>query len=97
MTSLADQIRSQAAISARPGQLAALEAIADRVAELEAAQRPPLGYIVVTQADGRGPFVHGDHRLVMASESEAIAAVGRSDLPRGMRHVVAEVREVQPS
>lgn len=34
--SLADQIRAQAAISARPGQLEALEAIADRVAELEA-------------------------------------------------------------
>ena len=33
--SLADQIRAQAAISARPGQLVALEALAAQVAELE--------------------------------------------------------------
>ncbi|WP_063023919.1 hypothetical protein [Nocardia niwae] len=36
--SLADQIRAQAAISARPGQLQALETIADQVAELEHAR-----------------------------------------------------------
>ena len=44
--SLADLIRAQAAISSRPGQLKALEAIADQVAALEATQSPANEVIV---------------------------------------------------
>ncbi|AXK88640.1 hypothetical protein SAMN05421776_1084 [Nocardia farcinica] len=61
-----------------------------RVAELEA-QREPIGYLIVTEAEGRR-FVHGDHRQLMTC-AEAIESVGRSDLPRGMRHLLCTVQE----
>ncbi|MBF6394039.1 hypothetical protein IU443_29345 [Nocardia farcinica] len=61
-----------------------------RVAELEA-QREPIGYLIVTEVEGRR-VVHGDHRQLMTC-AEAIESVGRSDLPRGMRHLLCTVQE----
>ncbi|MBF6584394.1 hypothetical protein IU414_06425 [Nocardia farcinica] len=61
-----------------------------RIAELEA-QREPIGYLIVTEVEGRR-VVHGDHRQLMTC-AEAIESVGRSDLPRGMRHLLCTVQE----
>ncbi|MBF6254439.1 hypothetical protein [Nocardia farcinica] len=66
------------------------EAALERIAELEA-QREPIGYLIVTEVEGRR-VVHGDHRQLMTC-AEAIESVGRSDLPRGMRHLLCTVQE----
>ncbi|WP_280194188.1 hypothetical protein [Nocardia farcinica] len=70
--------------------LDARDALRARVAELEA-QREPIGYLIVTEVEGRR-VVHGDHRQLMTC-AEAIESVGRSDLPRGMRHLLCTVQE----
>ncbi|WP_327139381.1 hypothetical protein [Nocardia sp. NBC_01327] len=71
---------------------ARLEAANAHIAELEAAHSP-LGHVVVAVVEGRGPFIHGDHRQVMTA-ADAIRAVGRSDLPRGMTLKLCALREV---
>lgn len=64
-----------------------------RIAELEAANIPPIGHVVVSVVEGREPFIHGEHRQVMTA-ADAIRSVGRSDLPRGMTLKLCELREV---
>lgn len=86
--SLADQIRAQAAVSTRPGQLATLEAIADKVAELEAAQRPLLGYVAVARTSVT------DRLLAYSRIHSTVDAV--REWGRGKEIIVAELREVQP-
>ncbi|WP_405137460.1 hypothetical protein [Nocardia sp. NBC_01388] len=71
---------------------ARLEAANAHIAELEA-EHSPLGHVVVAVVDGRGPFIHGEHRQVMTA-ADAIRSVGRSDLPRGMTLKLCELREV---
>ncbi|WP_043737762.1 hypothetical protein [Nocardia asiatica] len=123
--SLADQIRAQAAISARPGQLVALEALAARVAELEherdfmremlraaavqavAAQRPPLGYVVLAKRPHRSEPGEFDYRPVGSiwgerepAESDAgawqDAAIADRKRYGNVEYVLGEVREAQP-
>lgn len=92
--SLADQIRSEASVSDRPGQLEALEAIADEVARLEAAQHPPLGYVVLAHYPGQAPYLRSAdiHENPVDAENEATS---EGSGPSGLwRYTVAELREV---
>lgn len=65
---------------------------------LEAAQRPPLGYVVVAHHPGQRPYmpsaVTPAHQAI---EDAAAEATGKSSGPDGKwRYTVAEVREVAP-
>ncbi|WP_327139397.1 hypothetical protein [Nocardia sp. NBC_01327] len=62
-------------------------------AELEQQAGQSLGHVIVTEVEGREPYIHGDHRQVMTA-ADAIRSVGRSDLPRGMTLKLCELREV---
>ncbi|MGI5223029.1 hypothetical protein [Nocardia sp. CA-290969] len=94
--SLADQIRTQAAIAARPGQAVVLERIADQVAELEAAQRPPLGYVVgfVTSAHGL-TFAkdYGGPNLTRAAAEQELAHEAEEN--PGVEFKLLELREAR--
>ena len=70
---------------------------AECIAELEGAGHvptgPALGYCVVVTPEGMDPEIR--NRKVMSCAA-AIESVGRSDLPRDRRHLLCEIREVQP-
>lgn len=64
-----------------------------RVAELEAAQRPPLGYVVLAHYPGQAPYLRSAdiHAASTAAQAEADAqGSGRSGK---WRYTVAELRE----
>ncbi|WP_280448424.1 hypothetical protein [Nocardia brasiliensis] len=66
-----------------------------RIAELEAAQRPPLGYVVLAHHPAQDPYVSEADKL-FATEGDA-AAVCDAKPPIGQFwYTVAAVREVQP-
>lgn len=70
----------------------------ERIAELEAAQRPPLGY-VVTFIDLLDPELAYDCRELIEDKADALdalEAVRFNDPSRAQAYRLAEVREVQP-
>lgn len=97
--SLADQIRAQAVIADRSGQMNALLEIADRVAALEAVQRTPLAYVVLSKFDTAERYgsvwvatslaaaqdIYDKRRERMAMDPQWF---------EGMGYVIGEVREV---
>ncbi|MFE7744410.1 hypothetical protein [Nocardia sp. NPDC057455] len=77
---------------ARMRHLDVNERLRARIAELEAGQRPPLGYVVARERGNETSF----HRGFYGSIAAALDAVGAHPAPRGVRNFVAEIREVQP-
>lgn len=99
LKAIAVRLRSQAAISDRPGQLEQLEAIAD---EIEAIARVmecrPLGYLVLSKTEDR--LIPGAYHYTAACPiAESILPAERfaeEHAKRRKRYVIAELQEAQP-
>ncbi|UGT65292.1 hypothetical protein LTT66_18150 [Nocardia gipuzkoensis] len=94
--SLADQIRAQAAISARPGQLVALEALAAQVAEVEHERdvlRQMLRAAAVQLAPAqRLPLGYEDFAATINQQADRIAKLERErDDARGVLSCIGPV------
>ena len=94
---IAVRLRSQAAISDRPGQLEQLEALADEVEAIaRGVEEKPLGYLVLSKTEDR--LISGAYRYTAAcpiTESILPAEQFAAQVAkRRKRYVIAELREV---